>query len=274
MQYPEPATTNWQSDSAGRISVKTAAEQDAMRLAGRLTSEVLDMIGAHVVAGASTDDLDRICHDYIVNVQQAVPAPLGYRGFPKSICTSVNHVVCHGIPGDKKLKPGDIVNIDVTVIKDGWHGDSSRMFYVGTPSIQAKRLVEATFEAMWRGIRAVKPGARLGDIGHTIQQFAESHHFSVVREFCGHGIGRQFHEEPQVVHYGRPGTGLLLQPGMIFTIEPMINAGRAAIRALADGWTIVTADHSLSAQWEHTVLVTADGHEVLTLSPAAPPPAP
>jgi methionyl aminopeptidase len=259
------------------VALKSPEDIAMMRVAGRLAAELLDFLAPHVQPGITTGELDRIAHEHQVNVQHVVPAtlnyaPPGHRPYPASICTSVNHVVCHGIPGDKKLKPGDIVNIDVTVIKDGWHGDSSRMFYVGTPSIQAKRLVEATHEAMWRGIRAVKPGARLGDIGHTIQQFAESHHFSVVREFCGHGIGRQFHEEPQVVHYGRPGTGLLLQPGMIFTIEPMINAGRAAIRALADGWTIVTADHSLSAQWEHTVLVTAEGHEVLTLSPAAPPP--
>ena len=213
----------------------------------------------------------------MVETQHTVPATLNYAPpghvpYPASICTSVNHVVCHGIPGDKKLKSGDIVNVDVTVIKDGWHGDTSRMFCIGPPSIQAKRLVEATYEAMWRGIRAVKAGAHLGDIGHTIQKFAEGHHFSIVREFCGHGIGRQFHEEPQVVHYGRPGTGMKLVPGMIFTIEPMINAGRPGIRCLADGWTIVTADHSLSAQWEHTVLVTAEGFEVLTLSAGAPPP--
>ena len=261
------------------MSVQLKSQEDiaGMRVAGRLAAELLDFLEPYVQPGITTGELDRIAHDHQVNVQHVVPAtlnyaPPGHRPYPASICTSVNHVVCHGIPGDKKLKAGDIVNIDVTVIKDGWHGDTSRMFYLGTPSIQAKRLVETTFEAMWRGIRAVKPGARLGDIGHTIQEFAERHHFSVVREFCGHGIGRQFHEEPQVVHYGRPGTGMQLQPGMIFTIEPMINAGRAAIRALADGWTIVTADHSLSAQWEHTVLVTPDGHEVLTVSDGAPKP--
>ena len=259
------------------VSLKSPEDIEKMRVAGRLAGELLDFLAPHVVPGVTTGELDRIAHDHQVNVQHVVPAtlnyaPPGYRPYPASICTSVNHVVCHGIPGDKKLKSGDIVNVDVTVIKDGWHGDTSRMFCLGPPSIQAKRLVEATYEAMWRGIRAVRPGARLGDIGHTIQQFAEGHHFSIVREFCGHGIGRQFHEEPQVVHYGRPGTGLQLLPGMIFTIEPMINAGRAAIRALADGWTIVTADHSLSAQWEHTVLVTPDGFEVLTLSAGAPPP--
>jgi len=259
------------------VSLKSAEDIEKMRVAGRLASELLDHLAPHVAPGVTTGELDRIAHDYQVNVQQVVPAtlnyaPPGHRPYPASICTSVNHVVCHGIPGDKKLKPGDILNIDVTVIKDGWHGDSSRMFYVGTPSIQARRLVEITYEAMWRGIRAIRPGAHLGDIGHSIQKFAESHHCSVVREFCGHGIGRQFHEEPQVLHYGRPGTGLKLEAGMIFTVEPMINAGRAAIRALADGWTIVTADHSLSAQWEHTVLVTADGHEVLTTSAGAPPP--
>ena len=261
------------------ISLKSPDDIAKMRVAGRLAAELLDYLGPHVVAGVTTGELDRIAHDYQVNVQKVVPAtlnyaPPGHRPYPASICTSVNHVVCHGIPGDKKLRPGDIVNVDVTVIKDGWHGDTSRMYYVGAPPIQARRLVEVTFEAMWRGIRAVKEGAHLGDIGHTIQKFAEGHHFSIVREFCGHGIGRQFHEEPQVVHYGRPGTGLKLQAGMIFTIEPMINAGRAAIRALADGWTIVTADHSLSAQWEHTVLVTPDGYEVLTMSPGAPPPPP
>ena len=259
------------------IVIKTPADIEGMRLAGRLASEVLDFITPHVRAGVTTGALDRLCHDYMVDVQGTVPAPLnyappGYRPFPKSVCTSVNHQVCHGIPGDRVLKNGDVLNIDVTVIKDGYHGDSSRMFFVGTPSIQARRLVETTYVAMWRGIRAVAPGAHLGDIGHTIQRYAESQGFSIVREFCGHGIGRQFHEEPQVLHYGRPGTGLKLQPGMIFTIEPMINAGRAGIRALADGWTIVTADHSLSAQWEHTVLVTGEGHEVLTVSPGTPPP--
>jgi methionyl aminopeptidase len=259
------------------VSLKSAEDIAQMRVAGRLAGELLDWLAPQVQPGISTGELDRRAHAHQVNVQHVIPATLNYQPpghvpFPATICTSVNHVVCHGIPGDKVLKPGDIVNIDVTVIKDGWHGDSSRMFYVGMPSIQAKRLVETTYEAMWRGIRAVRPGARLGDIGHTIQKFAEGHHYSIVREFCGHGIGRQFHEEPQVLHYGRPDTGLVLQPGMVFTIEPMINAGRAAIRSLADGWTIVTADHSLSAQWEHTVAVTADGVEVLTVSAGTPPP--
>ena len=248
-----------------------------MRVAGRLASELLDYLTPHIQQGVTTGELDRLAHDYQVKVLDVIPAtlnyaPPGHAPYPATICTSVNHVVCHGIPGDKKLKSGDIINVDVTVIKDGWHGDTSRMFYVGAPSIQARRLVETTYEAMWRGIRVVRPGVQLGDIGYTIQKFAESHGFSVVREFCGHGIGAQFHEEPQVLHYGRPGTGLKLAEGMIFTIEPMINAGRAAIRSLADGWTIVTADHSLSAQWEHTVLVTNDGYEVLTVSAGAPPP--
>ena len=261
------------------VNLKSAEDIAKMRVAGRLAAEVLDYIAPHVQAGITTFELDRLCHEYMVEAQGTIPATLNYAPpghvpYPASICTSVNHVVCHGIPGDKRLKPGDIVNIDITVIKDGFHGDTSRMFCVGSPSIQAKRLVDATYEAMWRGIRAVRPGAHLGDIGSTIQKFAEGQGFSVVREFCGHGIGRQFHEEPQVLHYGRPGTGLTLVPGMTFTIEPMINAGRPGIRSLADGWTIVTADHSLSAQWEHTVLVTPGGYEVLTLSPsAAPPPA-
>jgi len=259
------------------VKIKSSDEIAKMRVAGRLASELLDHLTPHVRAGVTTGELDAIAHEHQVRVQDVIPAtlnyaPPGHSPFPATICTSVNHVVCHGIPGDKKLKPGDIVNIDVTVIKDGWHGDSSRMFYVGTPSIQARRLVETTYEAMWRGIRVVRPGAHLGDVGHTIQKFAESHGYSIVREFCGHGIGAQFHEEPQVLHYGRPGTGLRLAAGMVFTIEPMINAGRAAIRSLADGWTIVTADHSLSAQWEHTVAVTDEGFEVLTVSPGAPPP--
>jgi len=268
MQHPETATTNGHPHGAGRVSVKTAAEQDAMRLAGRLTAEVLDMIGPHVVAGVSTDELDRICHDYIVNVQKAVPAPLDYRGFPKSICTSVNHVVCHGIPGDRRLRQGDIVNIDVTVIKDGWHGDSSRMFYVGTPSIQAKRLVEATYEAMWRGIRAVRAGAHLGDIGSSIQRFAEGQGFSIVREFCGHGIGQVFHASPNIVHVGPPGAGEILQEGMFFTIEPMINIGKPHVKILSDGWTAVTRDRTLSAQCEHSIGITETGCEIFTASPA------
>jgi methionyl aminopeptidase len=260
------------------VTIKTPDEIEKMRVAGRLASEVLDFITPHVKAGVTTDDLDALCHDYMVKVQGTVPAPLnyappGYPPYPKSVCTSVNQVVCHGVPGNKRLKGGDIVNIDVTVIRDSYHGDTSRMFYVGEPSIQARRLVDVTYECMWLGIRAVRSGGYLGDIGHAIQSHAEAHGFSVVREFCGHGIGRRFHEEPQVLHYGRPQTGLKLQPGMIFTVEPMINAGKAGIRQLADGWTIVTKDHSLSAQWEHTVLVTDMGFEVLTLSSGSPQPA-
>ena len=259
------------------VSIKTPEDIARMRVAGRLAAEVLDYLTPHIKPGITTGEIDKLAHDYMVDVQNTIPAtlnyaPPGHAPYPASLCTSINHVVCHGIPGDRKLKPGDIINVDVTVIKDGYHGDTSRMFFVGTPPIQAKRLVEVTYEAMWKGIRAIVPGAHLGDIGHTIQRHAESHGFSVVREFCGHGIGRQFHEEPQVLHYGRPATGQQLQPGMIFTVEPMINAGRAGIRALADGWTIVTADHSLSAQWEHTVLVTPEGFEVMTLSAGAPPP--
>jgi methionyl aminopeptidase len=223
------------------------------------------MIGAHIVPGVTTEELDRICHDYIVNVQKSIPANVNYKGYPKTLCTSVNHVVCHGIPGDRVLKGGDILNIDVTVIKDGFHGDTSRMYFVGKPSVQAQRLTEVCFEAMWRGIRKVRPGARLGDIGHAIQTFVESQSFSVVREYCGHGIGRVYHEDPQVLHYGEPDTGLELRPGMTFTVEPMVNAGRRHVRLLPDGWTVVTKDHSLSAQWEHTVLVTTTGHEILTL---------
>ena len=248
-----------------------------MRVAGRLAAEVLDFIAPHVKPGVTTGHLDKLCHDYMVDVQGTVPAPLdycppGHRPYPQSICTSVNHQVCHGIPGDKVLRAGDIVNIDITVIKDGFHGDTSRMFLVGEPPIQARRLCEVTYECMWKGIAQVRPGARLGDIGHAIQRHAESHGFSVVREFCGHGIGRVLHEEPQVLHYGKPGTLDELVPGMTFTIEPMINAGRRDIKELGDGWTIVTKDHSLSAQWEHTVLVTGDGYEVLTLSAGSPPP--
>jgi methionyl aminopeptidase len=260
------------------VTIKSPEDIAKMRVAGRLASEVLDFISPHVKAGVTTEELDALCHEYMVREQKTVPAPLnyappGYPPYPKSVCTSVNHVVCHGVPGNKRLKAGDIVNIDVTVIKDGFHGDTSRMFLVGEPSIQARRLVDITYECMWLGIRAVRPGACLGDIGHAIQTHAERHGFSVVREFCGHGIGRRFHEEPQVLHYGRPGTGLKLQPGMTFTVEPMINAGKAGIRQLGDGWTIVTKDHSLSAQWEHTVLVTPGGYEVLTLSEGTPQPA-
>jgi methionyl aminopeptidase len=261
------------------VSIKSPEAIDSMREAGRLASELLDYLTPHVAPGITTAEIDALAHDYMVNVQHTIPAtlnyaPPGHSPYPASLCTSINHVVCHGIPGDRKLKGGDIVNLDVTVIKDGYHGDSSRMFFVGPASIQAKRLVDVTYEAMWKGIRTVRAGAHLGDIGHVIQKHAEAQGFSIVREFCGHGIGRQFHEEPQVLHYGRPGTGLKLQPGMIFTIEPMVNAGRPGIRCLADGWTIVTADHSLSAQWEHTVLVTPDGYEVLTVSAGTPPPPP
>jgi methionyl aminopeptidase len=244
---------------------KTAAERDGMRQAGRLAAQVLDMIGEHVQPGVSTDELDAICHEYITGELGAIPAPLNYRGFPKSICTSVNHVVCHGIPGERRLKKSDIVNIDITVIKDGWHGDTSRMFYVGEPSVIGRRVSEVSYEAMCRGIAIVAPGVRLGDIGHAIQSYVEAQNFAVVREYCGHGIGRQFHEDPQVLHYGAPGTGMELVPGMTFTIEPMVNAGKRQVRLLPDGWTVVTKDHSLSAQWEHTILVTEDGHEVLTL---------
>jgi methionyl aminopeptidase len=259
------------------IHIKNSEEIERMRVAGRLAAEVLDFVALHVKPGITTGELDRLCHDLIVHGQDAIPAPLhyappGYKPFPKSICTSVNHQVCHGIPGDRVLKAGDILNIDVTVIKDGFHGDSSRMFYVGDPSIQARRLCEITYECMWFGIQTVRPGAFLGDVGAAIQQHAEKHGYSVVREFCGHGIGRKFHEEPQVLHYGSPGTGVRLQSGMTFTIEPMINAGKPAIRELADGWTIVTKDHSLSAQWEHTVLVTDAGHEILTVSAGTPSP--
>ncbi|HEV2321716.1 MAG TPA: type I methionyl aminopeptidase [Gammaproteobacteria bacterium] len=246
------------------ITIKNLAEQDKMRVAGRLAGEVLDMIGAHVRPGVSTDELDQICHDYIVNKQKTIPANVGYNGFPKTLCTSVNHVVCHGIPNDKKLKDGDIINIDVTVIKDGFHGDTSKMFFVGEPSVLARRLVQVTHEAMMLGIETVRPGTRLGDIGFAIQQYAESHGFSVVREYCGHGIGKVYHEDPQVLHYGSPGVGLELKPGMTFTIEPMINAGKRHVKMLPDGWTVVTKDHSLSAQWEHTILVTDKGHEILT----------
>ena len=248
------------------VSIKTPEEIEKMRVAGRLASEALDMIAPHVKPGVTTAALDKLCHDYIVDQQDAIPACLNYNGFPKSICTSVNHVICHGIPGEKKLRKGDIINIDITVIKDGYHGDNSRMYYVGEPSVLAKRVCEVSKQSMMLGIQAVKPGARLGDIGSVIQQHAESHNFSVVREYCGHGIGRVFHEEPQILHYGKPDTGKTLVEGMIFTIEPMINVGRKETRLLADDWTVVTRDHSLSAQWEHTILVTSDGYEILTNS--------
>ena len=254
--------------AAMSVNLKTPEEIAKMRIAGRLAAEVLDMIGAHVKPGVTTEELDRICHDYIVNVQGTIPANVGYRGYPKTLCTSVNNVICHGIPNEAKvLKDGDIVNIDVTVIKDGWHGDTSRMYLVGKPSVLAQRLVDVTREAMFRGIRAVRPGAHLGDIGHAIQSYAESERFSVVREYCGHGIGQVYHDEPQVLHYGQAGTGPVLKKGMVFTIEPMINAGARHSRLLPDGWTVVTKDRSLSAQWEHTVAVTDDGFEILTRSP-------
>jgi methionyl aminopeptidase len=247
------------------VTIKTPEEIEKMRVAGRLASEVLEMVGEYVKPGISTNELDQICHDYIVGRQQAVPAPLNYRGFPKSICTSVNHQVCHGIPSDKVLKKGDIVNIDVTIIKDGFHGDTSKMFFVGDVSPFAKRLVSITQKALWKGIKLVRPGIQLGDIGHAIQHYAESEHFSVVQEYCGHGIGRSFHEDPQILHYGKAGTGLALQAGMTFTIEPMINAGKRQVKLLPDGWTVITKDRKLSAQWEHTILCTEEGYEVLTL---------
>lgn len=247
------------------ITIKTVEDIEKMRVAGKLAAEVLDMITPHVKEGVTTDALNQICHDYIVNVQQAIPAPLNYNGFPKSICTSINHVVCHGIPSTKVLKDGDIINIDVTVIKDGFHGDTSKMFFVGSPSIKAKNVVTIAHECLWIGINMVKPGVHLGDIGYAIAQHAEKNRCSVVRDYCGHGIGRIFHEDPQVLHYGTPGTREKLIPGMTFTIEPMVNLGKHHTRLLPDQWTVVTKDHSLSAQWEHTLLVTDDGVEVLTL---------
>ncbi len=258
------------------IILKTPEEIDKMRIAGRLAGEVLDYIAPFVKPGVTTEELDRLCHDYMVKVQGCIPAPLhyappGYPPYPKSICASVNHQVCHGVPNERPLKKGDIVNLDITTIKDGWHGDTSRMFIVGEASILAKRLCAITHECLWLGIAKVKPGARLGDIGAAVQQHAEKNGFSVVREFCGHGVGRNFHEEPQVLHYGKAGTGIELVPGMTFTIEPMINAGKAAISESPDGWTIVTKDRSLSAQWEHTVAITETGVEVLTVSAGSPP---
>ena len=251
-------------------NIKTPEQIERMRVAGRLAAEVLDMLAAHVRPGVSTEELDQIAHDHIVNHQHGIPANVGYRGYPKTLCTSVNHVICHGIPSPSKiLKDGDIVNIDVTVIKDGWHGDTSRMYFVGEPSVLAKRLVDTTREAMLRGIGAVRPGATLGDVGHAIQSFVEAQGFSVVREYCGHGIGTVYHDDPQVLHYGVPGTGLELREGMTFTVEPMVNAGKRTTRLLPDGWTVVTADHSLSAQWEHTIAVTDGGYEILTPWPQA-----
>lgn len=250
------------------VTIKTEDEIAKMRVAGRLAAEVLQIVAPHVKAGVSTAELDRICHDHIINVQQAIPANVGYRGFPATVCTSVNNVICHGIPSDAKiLKDGDIVNIDVTVIKDGLHGDTSRMYMVGEPPVLARRLVDVTREAMWRAIRIVKPGATLGDVGHAIQSYVEAERFSVVREYCGHGIGRVYHEDPQVLHYGHAGDGMVLKRNMTFTIEPMVNAGARHTRLMPDGWTVVTRDRSLSAQWEHTVLVTDDGVDVLTRVP-------
>jgi methionyl aminopeptidase len=249
------------------VTIKTPEEIEKMRVAGRLAADVLHMIRSYVKPGITTEELDAICHDYITNTQKAIPAPLNYHGFPKSICTSVNHVVCHGIPSKKQLKKGDIVNIDITVIKDGYHGDTSKMFFVGEPSVIAKRISQVSYECMCLGTEMVKPGIHLGDIGHAIQTHAETNSFSIVREFCGHGIGRVFHEEPQVLHYGTPGTKLKLEAGMTFTIEPMVNTGKRHVKLLPDKWTVVTKDHSLSAQWEHTVLVTEDGFEVLTVRP-------
>ncbi len=247
------------------VTIKTPSEQDKMRVAGRLAADVLDMIAEHVESGITTGELDQICHKYIVETQDAIPAPLNYRGFPKSICTSVNHVVCHGIPGERRLKPGDVVNIDITVIKDGFHGDTSRMFFVGKPGVQAERLATVAYDGMWLGIEQLAPGKHLGDIGQAIQRHVEKNRFSVVREYCGHGIGRVFHEDPQVMHFGKAGTGMELKAGMTLTVEPMVNAGKRHIRLLPDGWTVVTKDHTLSAQWEHTVLITESGFEVLTL---------
>ena len=249
------------------VEIKTLDQQEKMRIAGKLASEVLNMIGDYVKPGVSTLELDEICNDYIVNTQETIPANVGYRGFPATTCTSINHVVCHGIPNEKGLKNGDILNIDVTVIKDGYHGDTSRMFVVGKTSNQAKKLIDVTYQSMCAGIMAVKPGNRLGDIGYAIQKHAENNYYSVVKEYCGHGIGQVYHDEPQILHYGIPNTGMELKSGMIFTIEPMVNLGGAAVRLLSDGWTVVTKDHSLSAQWEHTILVTDNGYEVLTLSP-------
>ena len=252
------------------ITLKSKAEIEEMRVAGQLAAEVLRMIAEHVKPGVTTDELNEICHRHITEVQQAIPAPLNYKGFPKSICTSVNHVICHGIPGEKALKDGDIVNIDVTVIKNGWHGDTSKMFQVGAPTIKGQRISDIAHQCMVTGIEMVRPGVQLGDIGYAIQRLAESHSCSVVREYCGHGIGRIFHEDPQVLHYGRPGTGVELVPGMVFTIEPMVNLGRRETRLMPDGWTVLTKDRSLSAQWEHTIAVTDDGFDVLTRLPGDP----
>ena len=262
----QAAAADWEMETR-TIKLHTAEDFEGMRKAGKLAAECLDMITPHVVPGVTTEALDKLCHDFIVD-HGAIPAPLGYRGFPKSVCTSINHVVCHGIPGDKKLRNGDCINIDVTTIVDGWHGDTSRMFFVGDVPVKAQKLIDVTFEAMWEGIKVVKPGATTGDIGHAIQTYAEAQRYSVVRDFCGHGLGRVFHDAPNILHYGKPGTGAPLREGMFFTIEPMINAGRADVKILGDGWTAVTKDKSLSAQFEHSIAVTADGYEVFTLSPA------
>jgi methionyl aminopeptidase len=266
IQEAEPPQQEW-SYEARRVKIHGPEAFEAMRRAGRLAAETLDFIRPHVQPGITTGELDRLCHDFIVG-HGAIPAPLNYRGFPKSICTSINHVVCHGIPGDKRLQDGDIVNLDITVIVDGWHGDTSRMFGVGKVGVKAQKLMDVTYEAMMRGIAVVKPGATLGDIGHAIQSYAESHRFSVVRDFCGHGIGKIFHDTPSILHVGRAGEGPALREGMFFTVEPMINAGRYEVKVLDDGWTAVTRDRSLSAQFEHTVAVTADGYEIFTSSPA------
>ncbi len=251
-----------------KVTIKTPEEQEMMRHAGRMAADLLDFIAPHVQPGITTDELNTLCHQYMVEVQKTVPAPLNYRGFPRSICTSVNHVVCHGIPSDKKLKQGDIINVDVTPITNGWHGDASRTFTVGKVSPATQRLVDVTYQAMWQGIRQIRAGAHLGDIGAAIQHFVESQHYSVVREYCGHGTGRIFHEDPQVLHYGEAGTGAELKAGMTITVEPMVNVGKRHVRLLPDGWTVITKDHSLSAQFEHTVLVTDTGYEVLTLGAA------
>ncbi len=247
------------------IVIKNADDIKKMRVACHLAADVLQMIEPYVKPGVTTDELNNICHDYIINVQKAIPAPLNYRGFPKSICTSVNHQICHGIPSDKLLKSSDIINIDITVIKDGYHGDTSKMFYVGEPSILAQRLCSVAKECLDIGISMIKPGVKLGDIGYAVQNHAEKNRFSVVREYCGHGIGREFHEDPQVLHYGKPGTGAVINEGMTFTIEPMINAGKRHTKLLPDNWTVVTKDKKLSAQWEHTLLVTHDGVDILTV---------
>ena len=246
------------------VSIKNKESIEKMRVACKLAAEVLEFIAPSVVSGVTTEELDRLCHDYIVSKQHAIPAPLNYRGFPKSICTSLNHVVCHGIPSETELKTGDILNIDITVIKDGFHGDTSKMFCIGDVTQKSRNLVQTAYECLKEGISMVEPGQRLGSIGHRIQEIAESKRYSVVREYCGHGIGEVFHEEPQVLHYGIPNTGLALVPGMTFTIEPMVNMGKRHVRLLSDHWTVITKDRSLSAQWEHTILVTDDGHEVLT----------